>query len=306
MACQIRTTVSVSGALAIALFIAAVAGSARGQGAGGVGAGGSAGSSGGTAAGGSASAAGGASAARPQLSGSLDQADPSGLLPNNDQQSSTQAGERNSRLLPAQNGGPRGTAGQQRGLGQANAQRFLESDARTNYYNAPSHYATGIGGPADPQNADDRPMMGIDLDARYPNAAVVGRIHPGSGADNAGLMPGDTIRAINNVPVASPGDLINSVARLRVGDTVRISFTRPHAVEVTLGTRQAIGRGETVNTAQQDRSNGSNGNRTAAPASSLDATKTQDSNLGSGKEELNQLDRKLNSIPADKSGDDAK
>jgi PDZ domain len=239
---------------------------------------------------------------RLQVPSSLDQTDPSGLLPNNGQQS-LQARDLNGRLLPGQDVSPRGTAGQQRGLGQANALSAPASNARTNYYNAPSQYATGIGGPA-----NNRPMMGIDLDARYPNAAVVGRVHPGLGADNAGLLPGDTIRAINNIPVASPSDLINSVARLRAGDTVQIAFVRPHHIEVILGPRQPSGRDETSRTAQQGAgtSNDSMPKGTAAPTSASEEVKTEDSDLGSVDEKLKQLEREVNSLPADKGGAETK
>lgn len=51
-------------------------------------------------------------------------------------------------------------------------------------------------------------------------------VQPGSAADQAGLRPGDTVRALDGVPIADFDDLTARLAGRGPGDTVRLSVAR--------------------------------------------------------------------------------
>jgi hypothetical protein len=108
------------------------------------------------------------------------------------------------------------------------------------YANQPQ-YNTGYRGANQQTMGTSQAVLGVDLDGRYPHAAVVGRVHPGSGAAGAGLMPGDTIWSVNNLPINSSQDLMAAVSRLQPGESVAVGFTRPSNVEIRLGMRPAQG-----------------------------------------------------------------
>ena len=55
---------------------------------------------------------------------------------------------------------------------------------------------------------------------------IVTKIKPGSGAEKAGLMPGDVIREINRLPVKSVKDFAEVSSDLKNGDEVLILVNR--------------------------------------------------------------------------------
>jgi len=133
--------------------------------------------------------------------------------------------------------GMQGTYGGQAGAGTYGARGGYGARG---YANQPQ-YNTGYRGTDQQAIGGGQAVLGIDLDGRYPHAAVVGRVHPGGGAGLAGLMPGDTIWSINNLPINSAQDLMAAVSRLQPGESIAVGFTRPSNVEVRLSARPAQG-----------------------------------------------------------------
>ncbi|MBI4343394.1 MAG: Do family serine endopeptidase [Candidatus Omnitrophica bacterium] len=82
--------------------------------------------------------------------------------------------------------------------------------------------------------------------------AVVSNILPGSPAQQAGLQSGDVITAIQGERISTPGDLVQRVGVMQVGERVRLDVMRegkPLSLEVTVGKRPAEGEiaaGETA------------------------------------------------------------
>jgi len=82
-------------------------------------------------------------------------------------------------------------------------------------------------------------FLGVDLDSRFPNAAVIARVYPDTAAAQAGLNSGDTIWSINGQPVESSSDLSQTVSQMRPGQQITIRFTRPvpQTAQTVLGDR---------------------------------------------------------------------
>ncbi len=91
----------------------------------------------------------------------------------------------------------------------------------------------------------NRPYLGITLRASDAGV-VVDRVVAGSPAEQAGLMTGDVITAINDTPVTQPADLVTAVQGMNAGDTVTLSLTRDGKsmdLDVTLAAPQFLRRG---------------------------------------------------------------
>ncbi len=56
--------------------------------------------------------------------------------------------------------------------------------------------------------------------------AVVVAVHEGSAADEAGILPGDVLRAVNGRGIASGAQVRNAVGLLRVGESVELDLLR--------------------------------------------------------------------------------
>ena len=88
-------------------------------------------------------------------------------------------------------------------------------------------------------------FLGVQLDDRYPNAAVVLEVYEGSPADQAGLRRGDTITQLNGQPVRSSSDLTDQVSQMEPGEPVRMQISRrqTQTVQARLGKRDSsVGR----------------------------------------------------------------
>ncbi|MGZ9140620.1 MAG: PDZ domain-containing protein, partial [Nitrospira sp.] len=59
-----------------------------------------------------------------------------------------------------------------------------------------------------------------------PQGVVVTKVEPDSGAEKAGLMPGDVIREVNRQPVKSVKDFENVSAHMKKGENVLILVNR--------------------------------------------------------------------------------
>lgn len=97
-----------------------------------------------------------------------------------------------------------------------------------------------------------RPLLGVEsLDVAYLDSqiidrfgisatagAFVQRITTGSGADEAGLQPGDVITGVDGRPVRNASDLVKRIGELSPGDKIEVQFERTgetKSVPVTLG-----------------------------------------------------------------------
>jgi putative serine protease PepD len=73
----------------------------------------------------------------------------------------------------------------------------------------------------------ERPFIGLTSSASARGGATVRDVTPGGPADRAGLQPGrDTVVGVDGHGVADPGDVSKAIARLRPGDTVRVTVRR--------------------------------------------------------------------------------
>jgi aminopeptidase N len=90
--------------------------------------------------------------------------------------------------------------------------------------------ARPAGSPAGP-NTTRRVATGIVPDLTDQGEGVrVGSVHPGSGAETAGLKPGDRLLALGGVKTSNLRALADALRDLRPGQTVAVEFARDAAV----------------------------------------------------------------------------
>ena len=70
-------------------------------------------------------------------------------------------------------------------------------------------------------------LLGVTMDAQYPEAAVVRQVSPGTAAEQAGLQPGDMIASIDRTQIRNPADVTNYVAAKQPGEQIEMEFVRP-------------------------------------------------------------------------------
>jgi len=89
-------------------------------------------------------------------------------------------------------------------------------------------------------NQEGHAFLGVQLDQRFPNAAVVQQVYRNSPAAQAGLRPGDWIVSVNGQRVSSSQELTREVSQLEPGAAVQIQISRPTTqnMQVRLGDRQ--------------------------------------------------------------------
>jgi len=75
--------------------------------------------------------------------------------------------------------------------------------------------------------ASGNAVLGVTMDGTFPEAAVIRDAKSGMPAEAAGMQKGDMIASIDDVPINSPSDVVNVIARRQPGDSVRIEFVRP-------------------------------------------------------------------------------
>ena len=90
--------------------------------------------------------------------------------------------------------------------------------------------------------AEDRPVLGIlGFTAPDDGGVTVARVLPDSGAEEAGLEPGDLIVEVDGNRVATMEDLTAAIQRFEVGEGVTIGYLREgerSTTEVELGSNQ--------------------------------------------------------------------
>ena len=78
------------------------------------------------------------------------------------------------------------------------------------------------------------------FDLPVQSGAIVERVEPGSGADEAGVRRGDIIVALGDAPIENTGDLLGALRDYQPGDTVELTVVRngdKQTLDVTLGER---------------------------------------------------------------------
>jgi len=108
----------------------------------------------------------------------------------------------------------------------------------------------------------ERGVLGVTIQSLTPEIAkglkisqqtgvVVNQVAPGSGAEKAGIKPGDVILSIDGTPVDTNTSLHNAVGLLRVGTSISLGILRdgkPMTVKATIGKEtddEAGGEGDT-------------------------------------------------------------
>jgi membrane-associated protease RseP (regulator of RpoE activity) len=79
-----------------------------------------------------------------------------------------------------------------------------------------------------------------DLPEGIVSGVVVGKVSPGSPAEQAGLQPGDVITAINDQPVKNPRAFVKTIQSHQPGDRISLTIFRSGeeeslTIQVTLG-----------------------------------------------------------------------
>jgi len=92
-----------------------------------------------------------------------------------------------------------------------------------------------------------RPWLGISVQDLTPEIAehfkakekegvLVSQVHPGTGAEKAGLASGDIIMSVDDKPVKNVGELVKEIQKKKVGEKVKLNIIRggkPLTIEVT-------------------------------------------------------------------------
>lgn len=91
-------------------------------------------------------------------------------------------------------------------------------------------------------NDAHRAALGVLLDMRYAQDAIVQRVYRDSPADRAGIRPGDEITSINGQDIYSPQHLMSVIAELEPGTPVEVEYTRRvrRVTDVDLASRQVL------------------------------------------------------------------
>jgi hypothetical protein len=91
----------------------------------------------------------------------------------------------------------------------------------------------------------ERAALGVVLDLRYPNDAVVERVYRDSPADRAGIRPGDVIISFNGRELYSPQHLMSLVSDMEPGTEVEIEYSRrvTRTTATQLGSREVLREG---------------------------------------------------------------
>jgi len=84
---------------------------------------------------------------------------------------------------------------------------------------------------------DLTPEMAEQFQVKEKEGVLVAQIHPGTGAEKAGLTSGDIIKAVDDKAIKNVNELIKEIQKKKVGQKVKLSVVRdgkPTTIEVTL------------------------------------------------------------------------
>ncbi len=83
---------------------------------------------------------------------------------------------------------------------------------------------------------DLTPEMMEHFKVKEKEGVLVGQVHPGTGAEKAGLASGDIIKSVDDKPVKNVNELVREIQRKKVGQKVKLNVIRdgkPMTIEVT-------------------------------------------------------------------------
>ena len=83
---------------------------------------------------------------------------------------------------------------------------------------------------------DLTPEMAEQFQVKEKEGVLVAQIHPGTGAEKAGLTSGDIIKAVDDKAIKNVNELIKEIQKKKVGQKVKLSVVRdgkPTTIEVT-------------------------------------------------------------------------
>jgi serine protease Do len=83
---------------------------------------------------------------------------------------------------------------------------------------------------------DLTPEMAEQFQVKEKEGVLVAQIHPGTGAEKAGLTSGDIIKSVDDKPIKNINELIKEIQKKKVGQKVKLSVVRdgkPMTIEIT-------------------------------------------------------------------------
>ena len=83
---------------------------------------------------------------------------------------------------------------------------------------------------------DLTPEMMDHFQLKEKEGVLIGQVHPGTGAEKAGLSSGDIIKSVDDKPIRSMNELVREIQKKRVGQKLKLSLVRdgkPMTLEVT-------------------------------------------------------------------------
>jgi len=83
---------------------------------------------------------------------------------------------------------------------------------------------------------DLTPELSEHFKTKEKEGVLVSEVHPGTGAEKAGLASGDIILSVDDKPIKNVGELVKEIQRKKVGQKVKLSVIRegkPLTIEVT-------------------------------------------------------------------------
>lgn len=108
-------------------------------------------------------------------------------------------------------------------------------------FSIPIDYASRIAKDLAEGKTPQRAILGVETRASSSGGAEVANVTSGSGADKAGIRPGDVVLSVDGRLVESPSDLVAAVRSRAPGEKVEIALDRSgdkSTVEVTLGSSE--------------------------------------------------------------------
>ena len=73
---------------------------------------------------------------------------------------------------------------------------------------------------------DLTPEMMEHFQLKEKEGVLVGQVHPGTGAEKAGLASGDIIKSVDDKPIRSMSELVREIQKKRVGQKLKLSIVR--------------------------------------------------------------------------------
>ena len=100
-------------------------------------------------------------------------------------------------------------------------------------------YLENMGGGERYTNQQATATLGVVLDTRYRDEAVIRSVNHNGAADDAGLERGDTILSIDGQQVSNLSELRQALSQYSPGDEVEVEFARDDREDMTVATLEA-------------------------------------------------------------------